>query len=102
MVRSSCRMDACWSLWVVRLGWLDRADKPAVPVTWAARNGAEGPFVTFQERVLADTIQNIPVSFEADVIHTHSGYIIRGRYSRRRLVPKIVHPDGERSPKEHI
>jgi hypothetical protein len=29
-------------------------------VFWVLRNGAEGPFRTFQERILADTIQNIP------------------------------------------
>jgi len=31
-----------------------------MPLCWVLRNGAEGPFRTFQERILADTIQNIP------------------------------------------
>ena len=36
---------------------------------WVVRNGAEGPFRTFQERILADTIQNV-LLFKADVTYT--------------------------------
>ena len=36
---------------------------------WVLRNGAEGPFRTFQERILADTIQNV-LLFKADVTYT--------------------------------
>ena len=36
---------------------------------WVLRNGAEGPFGTFQERILADTIQNV-LLFKADVTYT--------------------------------
>ena len=38
-------------------------------VSWVVRNGAEGPFRTFQERILADTIQNV-LLFKADVTYT--------------------------------
>ena len=36
---------------------------------WVVRNGAEGPFRTFQERILADTIQNVLI-FKADVTYS--------------------------------
>ena len=35
---------------------------PLAVITWAPRNGAEGPFGTFQECIQAETIQNVPVT----------------------------------------
>jgi hypothetical protein len=47
----------------------DHPNNFSLHVRWVVRNGAEGPFRTFQERILADTIQNV-LLFKADVTYT--------------------------------
>ena len=48
---------------------VSRTKKGLPSAGWVVRNGAEGPFRTFQERILADTIQNV-LLFKADVTYT--------------------------------